>query len=164
MRSSLLALLSLVLATTVAAPARAVSPPPEVEATPAVTRVRSVSDLFERAKEIKFEAGTSKLAESALPFLEVLAAALMREPDARLEIVSHTGDSGDAKRDMLLSRRRADAVKYALVSKGASTDQRVATGRGAGDPIAPNITRSGRTRNDRIELHRVGVSSKARPQ
>jgi OOP family OmpA-OmpF porin len=123
-----------------------------------------VSDLFERAKEIKFEGATSKLAAASLPFIEVLAAALVREPEARLEIVSHTGDSGDAKKDLALSKRRAEAVKHALVEKGATTAQLVATGRGSEDPIAPNITRSGRMRNERIELHRAGASSQARPK
>jgi OOP family OmpA-OmpF porin len=132
------------------------------EATSIVAKVRSVSDLFERAKEIKFEGATSKLADTSLPIIEVLAAALVQEPDARVEIVSHTGDSGDAKKDVVLSKRRAEAVKHALIEKGASTDQLVATGRGSEDPIAPNITRSGRMRNERIELHRA--SSQARPK
>jgi len=118
---------------------------------------RTVSDLLERAKEIKFDMGTSKLAEASLPFLDDLAAALVKEPGVRLEIVSHTGDSGDAKKDLTLTKRRAEAVKYALVNKGASTDQLVAVGRGAEEPIAPNLTRSGRMRNERVELHRAGI-------
>ncbi len=117
----------------------------------------TVADLLERAKEIKFEGATSKIAEAAMPFIEELAVALVKEPSVRLEIISHTSDSGDAKKDMTLSRRRAEAVKYLLVGKGVSTDQLVATGRGAEDPIAPNITRSGRMRNERVELHRAGT-------
>jgi outer membrane protein OmpA-like peptidoglycan-associated protein len=117
----------------------------------------TVSDLLERAKEIKFEVGSSKLAEASLPFLDELAAALAKEPGVRLEIVSHTGDSGDAKKDLTLTKRRAEAVKYVLVNKGASTDQLVAVGRGAEEPIAPNLTRSGRMRNERVELHRAGI-------
>jgi outer membrane protein OmpA-like peptidoglycan-associated protein len=122
-----------------------------------VANTRTVSDLLERAKEIKFEGATSKIADFSLPLLDELAAALMKEPGVRLEIVSHTADSGDAKKDLALSKRRAEAVKYALVGKGVSTDQLVATGRGSEDPIAPNITRSGRMRNERVELHRAGT-------
>ena len=87
--------------------------------------------------------------------MDALAAALAKEPTVRLEIVSHTADSGDAKKDLTLSKRRAEIVKYALVLKGAETDQLVATGRGSEDPIEPNITRTGRMRNDRVELHRA---------
>lgn len=140
---------------------------PEAEAAPLeaedevvalAATARTVTDLLERAKEIKFEGATSKIAESSVPFLEELAAALVKEPGVRLEILSHTADSGDAKKDMTLSRRRAEAVKYLLVGKGVGTDQLVATGRGSEDPVAPNITRSGRMRNERVELHRVGGS------
>jgi outer membrane protein OmpA-like peptidoglycan-associated protein len=118
------------------------------------TNARTVSDLLERAKEIKFEGTTTKIVEASMPFLAELAAALVKEPGVRLEILCHVGDSGDAKKDLALTKRRAEAVKYLLVGKGASTDQLVATGRGSEDPIAPNLTRSGRTRNERVELHR----------
>jgi outer membrane protein OmpA-like peptidoglycan-associated protein len=118
--------------------------------------VRTVSDLLERGKEIKFEGANTKIAEISVPFLDELAAALVKEPGVRLEIVSHTADSGDAKKDLALSKRRAEAVKYVLVGKGVGVEQLVATGRGSEDPIAPNITRSGRMRNERVELHRAG--------
>jgi outer membrane protein OmpA-like peptidoglycan-associated protein len=128
-----------------------------VQAVAVAANARTVSDLLDRAKEIKFEGATSKIAESSMPFLDELAAALIKEPGVRLEILSHTADNGDAKKDLTLSRRRAEAVKYALVGKGVGTDQLVATGRGSEDPIAPNITRSGRMRNERVELHRAGA-------
>jgi outer membrane protein OmpA-like peptidoglycan-associated protein len=127
------------------------------DAVAVAVNARSVSDLLDRAKEIKFEGATSKIAPASMPFLDELAAALIGEPGVRLEIVSHTADNGDAKKDLSLSKRRAEAVKYTLVRKGVSTDQLVPTGRGSEDPIAPNITRSGRTRNERVELHRTGT-------
>ena len=129
---------------------------PDDETVALAATAHTVADLLERAKEIKFEGATSKIAEASMPFVEELAAALVKEPGVRLEIISHTSDSGDAKKDMTLSRRRAEAVKYLLVGKGVSTDHLVATGRGSEDPIAPNITRSGRMRNERVELHRAG--------
>ena len=114
----------------------------------------TVSDLLDRAREIRFELGSSSLVESALPFLDALAAALSRESNVSLEIVSHTPASGDAKKDLITSRRRAEAVKLRLVGQGVASDRLVAVGRGSEDPIAPNITRTGRARNDRVELHR----------
>lgn len=117
--------------------------------------VQTVSDLLDRAREITFDGTTAKLSASAEPLLQALATALTREPAGRLEIVSHTADNGDAKKDLALSKKRAESVKYALVLKGAGTDQLVATGRGSEDPIEPNISRTGRMRNDRIELHRA---------
>jgi outer membrane protein OmpA-like peptidoglycan-associated protein len=126
-------------------------------ATAAASVPRTVSDLLDRAKEIKFEGATSKIADSSMSFIDELAAALIKEPGVRLAILSHTADNGDAKKDLTLSKRRAEAVKYVLVGKGASSDQLVATGRGSEDPVAPNITRSGRMHNERVELHRAGA-------
>jgi outer membrane protein OmpA-like peptidoglycan-associated protein len=128
---------------------------PQHETIALAATARTVTDLLERANEIKFEGATSKVAEASMPFLGELAAALVKEPGVRLEIVCHTADNGDAKKDMTLTRRRAEAVKNLLVGKGVSADQLVATGRGSEDPVAPNITRSGRMRNERVELHRT---------
>ena len=159
MRRTLLPFFLLLLSTVPAAPARAADLHAAIagEVLAVAANARTVSDLLDRAKEIKFEGATSKIAQASMPFLDELAAALIKEPGVRLEILSHTADNGDAKKDLALSKRRAEAVKYVLVGKGVSTDQLVATGRGSEDPIAPNITRSGRTRNERVELHRAGA-------
>lgn len=117
----------------------------------------TVSDLLGRAKEIKFEIGSSRLADSSTPFLDELAAALTREPGVRLEIISHTANNGEAKKDLTLSKRRAETIKSVLVSKGVGTDQLIPIGRGSEEPIAPNITRTGKLRNERVELHRAAA-------
>jgi outer membrane protein OmpA-like peptidoglycan-associated protein len=126
--------------------------------TPHVT----VSDLLERAKEIQFAGGTAKLSAAAQSFLDQLAVALVKEPHVRLEVVSHTADNGDARKDSALSRRRAEAVRDALVARGVALDRLLAVGRGSEEPIAPNITRTGRRRNERIELHRSSAASLGR--
>jgi outer membrane protein OmpA-like peptidoglycan-associated protein len=135
--------------------ARAPAPVDESDVEPAPVVTPTVSDLLGRAGEIKFDMGSTKLAESSLPYLDQLAAALMKEPGARIEIISHTADNGDAKKDLALSKRRAESIKALLVGKGVIDEQLVAIGRGSTEPIAPNLTRTGKMRNERVEIHRA---------
>ena len=127
------------------------APPPAPAA-----NATSVKALLERAKEIKFEGATGKLSLTSMRVIGELAEGLLREPGVQLEIVSHTASSGDAKKDFALSRRRADAVKSALVEREVGARRLTTTGRGSEDPVAPNITRTGRKLNDRVELRLVG--------
>ena len=140
------------------------SPPAAIapDALAVVAGVQTVSDLLERAREIRFESGTTKFTDSSLAFLDALAVALVNAPAVILEILVHTADSGDAKRDLSISRRRAEAIKYALVGKGVSVDQLLATGRGSEHPVAPNLTRTGRLRNERVEIHRISSPARGR--
>lgn len=141
---------------------RSAAPPSAAEVTTAekaapaaaapVPQGPSVKELLGRGREIRFQGATSKLSLVAMPLLGQLAEALVREPGIEIEIVSHTAASGNAKKDLALSRRRAEAVKRALVQREVDSRRLTATGRGSEAPLAPNVTRSGRRLNERIEL------------
>jgi outer membrane protein OmpA-like peptidoglycan-associated protein len=134
------------------------SPP---AAPPVVSKGGSVKELLGRAKEIQFEGLTSKLSLVSLPFIGQLAEALTNEPSVELEIVSHTGGSGDKAKDMALSKRRSEAVKKALVQREVKASRLTATGKGSEEPLVPNITNSGRKQNERMELRPLGTQPKA---
>jgi outer membrane protein OmpA-like peptidoglycan-associated protein len=133
-------------------------PPSSPSVVPAArtSALPTVKELVARSKEIRFEGSSRKLSLSSLPLIGQLAEALMNEPNVQLEIVAHTARSGDAGKDMTLSRRRADAIKNALVNREVPRSRLTATGRGSEEPIAPNITRAGRKLNERIELRVLG--------
>ncbi len=77
---------------------------------------------------------------------------MAKNPDVQVEVVAHTGASGNVARDLRLSRRRADAVKRALVEREVDASRLFSTGRGSTEPLTPNITRSGRKMNERVEM------------
>ena len=116
-------------------------------------RPPSIAELLGRAKEIRFDgSSSSKLSLVALPLIGQLAEAMARASEVQIEIVAHTAGSGHAANDLALSKRRADAVKRALVEREVKASRLLSTGRGSAEPLAPSITRSGRRLNERVEL------------
>jgi outer membrane protein OmpA-like peptidoglycan-associated protein len=105
---------------------------------------------------INFPTGSAEVPASIRRFLESAASDLKQVPKGYvLEIAGYTDNTGDAKINLELSQKRADAVREALIKAGADPDMLVAKGYGSADPIAGNDTPEGRLRNRRIEYHVV---------
>jgi OOP family OmpA-OmpF porin len=87
--------------------------------------------------------------------LKQIAVALKNNPAWQLSIVGHTDSVGGDAANLDLSRRRAAAVKTALVDRYAIAPDRLSsTGYGASQPQEKNDTPQGRARNRRVELIR----------
>ena len=67
-------------------------------------------------------------------------------------IIGHTDSTGDAKYNLGLSKRRAQAVSDYLVSTGVDAAKLREIGRGEEAPIASNDTPEGRAQNRRVEV------------
>lgn len=80
---------------------------------------------------------------------------LINNPDIVVEISGHTDNVGRRSDNMLLSQRRADAVKGWLVTRGIDASRIVAIGYGPDRPSVPNDTQENRQKNRRIEFVRV---------
>lgn len=72
-----------------------------------------------------------------------------------LRIEGHTDSVGREGYNATLSRKRAEAVRQALIARGVPADRLVAEGFGSRNPIADNGTGEGRARNRRIEIRTV---------
>ncbi|MGA9520476.1 MAG: OmpA family protein [Myxococcaceae bacterium] len=101
---------------------------------------------------IGFELDSAGLRPSEVPALERAVAILAETPGARLEVSGHTDLSGEEQLNTLLSRTRADAVKWFLVDRGAAAERIITVGHGPERPVAPNDDPGGRARNRRVEL------------
>ncbi len=90
------------------------------------------------------------LSDKSDAILDELATFLKGHPEyAKVEIGVHTDDRGNPSKR---SSARADAVRDYLIGKGVSSDRLVAKGYGDRNPVAVNMTSSGRAKNNRTAL------------
>ena len=105
---------------------------------------------------VNFASDSADVPESMAPFLKTAAADLKQLKTGHvLEIAGYTDNTGDAALNLVLSQKRAEAVREALIKYGADPDMLVAKGYGEADPVANNDTPEGRLKNRRIEYHVV---------
>ena len=84
-----------------------------------------------------------------------------------MQIIGHTdSDEKNPGDNIQLSAVRADAVRTQLLARGIEPDRLAALGMGHADPVADNLTKSGKATNRRIEflLLRPGETGLAPPR
>jgi outer membrane protein OmpA-like peptidoglycan-associated protein len=97
-------------------------------------------------------ARSSDLAPASASRLEPLAALLANYPDFRIQIDVYTDNRGDDLTLRQLAQDRAQVLAERLVSSGVETARIQASGMGPDNPVAPNTTPAGRSRNRRVEI------------
>ena len=101
---------------------------------------------------IQFETGKSTLQASSYTLLADIVEIMKLKPSMKIQIGGHTDSDGDDANNLVLSQKRADAVKTYLVSKGISASRIIALGYGETKPIADNGTPEGKAQNRRTEV------------
>ena len=71
--------------------------------------------------------------------------------------VGHTDWIGTEAYNLALSKRRSDAIKQYLVSKGIEANRIYTEGKGESQPVADNRTAEGRAKNRRVEIEVIGT-------
>ena len=100
---------------------------------------------------VLFATGKSELLPGAQKKLDDVIAALKDDPRS-ITIVGHTDSVGGEEKNMLLSQKRAEAVRRYLTTHGVNDDRVTAQGMGSTQPIADNKTADGRANNRRVEI------------
>ena len=105
--------------------------------------------------DIYFAFNSDVIRDESEPTLRAIAALLVRHADWKLAIEGHTDSIASDAVNLDLSRRRAAAVKAALVDRHRVAAARLTTnGFGESRPKDTNDTLKGRARNRRVELVR----------
>jgi len=102
--------------------------------------------------DVLFAVGKSDLQPGATEQLDKLAAFMNRYVDRTLVIEGHTDSQGSDENNLLLSQRRAEAVKVYLIIQSVDSERITTIGRGKEAPIADNATAEGRQQNRRVEI------------
>lgn len=103
-------------------------------------------------QNLEFETGKDIIRKSSYPSLNSLAQLLIKKPNYGLRIDGHTDNVGADDKNMILSQKRATAVRNYLVKKGVDDTKLESFGYGETMPIADNSTASGRQKNRRVEM------------
>jgi len=124
------------------------------EASPDISQVIASTGKYV-SNAIQFDVNSDQLRPESMNVIREVAAALQKQPSLKLRIDGHTDSTGDAAKNLDLSKRRADSVKNALVKLGIGADRLTTSGLGQTKPISTNDTPQGRAENRRVEFVKV---------
>lgn len=102
--------------------------------------------------DVLFRTGKADLRPATWRTVDRLVQVLEQFPAQRVVITGHADSTGPATRNLVLSQRRAEALKSALVSRGIAPQRVLTRGYGERLPIADNTSVEGRALNRRVEV------------
>lgn len=99
-----------------------------------------------------FAVGSSNLNAGAYNELSRVSRVLNQYPDTSIQVAGHTDNTGTEQANQILSERRAENVKNALVGQGVNPARIMTIGFGESAPIADNGSEAGRQLNRRVVI------------
>lgn len=105
---------------------------------------------------ILFDSGSANIQPQSMGIIRQISQVLQQESMMNLMIEGHTDSDGDDASNIDLSKRRADAVRNALVDVYNVAPSRLQTsGKGESEPVGDNGTTDGKAQNRRVVFKRV---------
>lgn len=105
-------------------------------------------------EEIQFATNSSEILGVSQGVIDAVAKTLADHPEIKhIRVHGHTDNMGTEAYNKDLSRKRAEAVRAALIKAGVSKERLSSEGFGMEKPLGDNSTEEGRTKNRRVEFH-----------
>ena len=102
---------------------------------------------------ITFDSGSDQLKPESFGIIREIANVLQEDKALRVRIIGHTDSDGTAEGNLDLSKRRANAIRTALIDTYKIEGSRLETdGKGASLPVDKNDTAEGKANNRRAEF------------
>ncbi|HTG67535.1 MAG TPA: DUF5723 family protein [Flavobacterium sp.] len=111
-----------------------------------------IKKLNDFSKSILFDTSKATIKAESNAKLEEIVKVMNEYPNANFKLEGHTDSTGNAAKNLQLSKDRAAAVKDYLIAKGISANRLSSEGYGITKPIASNKTVAGRAENRRVEI------------
>lgn len=108
---------------------------------------------------ITFQTDSAVLSSEFNEVMHAVSLVLKEYNKTIIEVMGHTDSTGSDAYNLLLSRRRAEAVGNRLISEGISPIRVLTEGFGEQYPVASNDTPEGRLLNRRVELRLSPLTS-----
>jgi outer membrane protein OmpA-like peptidoglycan-associated protein len=123
-----------------------------------VIQVKEVVRVVEKGQSftpygINFKRGKSEIEIESEPILDGVVKWLRENPTLTVEVRGHTDSEGSPENNIILSQRRAEAVRDYLVKEGIDPTRLSAKGMGKNAPVADNASQKGKAQNRRIEFY-----------
>jgi outer membrane protein OmpA-like peptidoglycan-associated protein len=112
----------------------------------------SARGLIVSMPDVLFDFNRYTLKSEARERLAKVSGILMAYPGLNVKVEGHTDNIGSLDYNQKLSDQRAETVRGFMVSQGVAPDIITAQGFGMNQPVAPNDTAGGRSKNRRVEL------------
>jgi len=104
------------------------------------------------SSKILFDFNSYSLKPDAIEVLESVCTVLRNLKHVRVVVVGYTDNIGSKEYNIILSRKRAEAVADYLIAKGIRRSSIEVLGYGESDPAYPNDTPGHRVLNRRVEI------------
>ncbi len=110
-------------------------------------------EIIDRAfSALEFESGKSIIKQASFESLNDLAGLMKTKEMWKVKLSGHTDNTGNAEKNMELSKNRTQAVKDYLIKQGVEEFRILTEWFGQAMPVADNSTPAGRQKNRRVEM------------
>lgn len=104
---------------------------------------------------ILFATSSNRLLPQSNDVIAQIKEALEADDAMKIQISGHTDSDGDDKANLILSKKRADAVKDALIKLGIAATRLQTDGKGEAEPSVNNTTPEGKSQNRRVVFTKI---------
>ena len=120
------------------------------------TRNKLITEGKFVTRGILFDVNSDKIKPESYGVLKEIATVLNENSDVKVKIIGHTDSDGKDADNLVLSKKRAEAVKAALSNEFKIDGSRIETdGKGKSQPVDKNETPEGKANNRRVEFIKI---------